>query len=198
MILTTTVGAFGCHMATASTSGRMLFAFGRDGLGPRMLTHIDPVTGGPRRATWLVVGLAVAVIAACAATGWPPGSTGNRAIDTYFLFAVAGSVCLMLCYLLVEVAAAWFVGAPRFIPIHGGAGRLPGILLPTAGSVVILTVVWFSLKDASGWSAAPLLGLYWCAVGLVIALAASRVAGRVGAALAAELELPALSPKELR
>ena len=46
--------------------------------------------------------------------GWPDMGTGNDAINTYFLFAVAGSVCLMVCYLLVEIAAAWFVGAPKF------------------------------------------------------------------------------------
>ena len=38
----------------------------------------------------------------CGAFGWPDMGTGNPAIDTYFLFAVAGSVCLMVCYLLVE------------------------------------------------------------------------------------------------
>ena len=190
VILTATVGAFGCHMATAATSGRMLFALGRDGLGPRALAHLDPETGGPRRATWIVVAVALAVNLVCGATGWPPADTGNRAIDIYFPFAVAGSVCLMVCYLLVEVAAVWFVGAPRFVPVHGGEARLAGISLPVAGSVVILVVLWFSVKDATDWSAPALLGLYWCALGLLMALAASPIAKRVGAALASEVELP--------
>lgn len=190
VILTATVGAFGCHMATASTSGRMLFAFGRDGLGPKSLAHINPATGGPRRATWLVVGLGALVNVVCAAAGWPPADTGNPAIDTYFVFAAAGSVCLMVCYLLVEVAAVWFVGAARFLPVHGGAGRLAGIALPSVGAVVIVVVLWFSVKDSTAWSAPPILGLFWCATGLLIALAASPIATRVGAALAAELELP--------
>lgn len=188
MILTTTVGAFGCHMATAATSGRMLFAFGRDGFGPKALSHIDPATGSPRRATWLVVVVALAVNALCAATGWPTATTGDRAIDTYFLFAVAGSVCLMMCYLLVEIAAAWFVGAPRFAAIHARAARLSGVLLPAAGALVILVVLWFSVKDSVGWLAPPLLGLYWCAAGLAIAIAASTTARRVGAELSAELQ----------
>ena len=34
IILTAIVGAFGCHMATAAAAGRVLFAFGRDGLAP--------------------------------------------------------------------------------------------------------------------------------------------------------------------
>ena len=189
VILTATVGAFGCHMATASASGRMLFAFSRDGFGPKALAHIHTESGGPRRAIWLVVVLGLAVNVVCGIAGWPPAATGNPAIDTYFLFAVAGSVCLMVCYLLVEIAAVWFVGAKRFIPLHGGAGRLSGLTLPTAGAVVILAVLWFSIKDATGWSDAPMLGLYWCAIGLAIAVAASRIASRVGAALTAELEL---------
>ena len=92
----------------------MLYAFGRDGFGPKALAHIHEGTGGPRRATWLVVGVALVVVLICGAAGWPDMGTGNDAINTYFLFAVAGSVCLMVCYLLVEVAAAWFVGAPKF------------------------------------------------------------------------------------
>lgn len=191
VILTATVSAFGCHMATAATSGRMLFAFGRDGLGPKALAHIHPATGGPRRATWLVVALAAAVNVMCWLTGWPVADTGNPAIDTYFLFAVAGSVCLMVCYLLVEIAAMWFVGAPRFVVVHGGAGRTAGLLLPAAGAVVIVAVLWFSVKDSTVWSAPPILGLFWCAIGLLIAVAASAIARRVGAALAAEVGLPA-------
>jgi len=191
VILTATVGAFGCHMATASASARMLFAFSRDGLGPTSLAQINPATGGPRRATWLVVALGVVINVACGVIGWPPAVTGNAAIDTYFVFAVAGSVSLMVCYLLVEVAAMWFAGAPRFIVVTGGTGRISGVVLPALGAVVIVTVLWFSVKDSVGWAAPPLLGLYWCATGLATALAASGIADRVGRALAAELDLPA-------
>lgn len=189
VILTATIGAFGCHMATASASGRMLFAFGRDGFGPRGLAQINAESGGPRRAIWLIVAVGLVVNVICGLVGWPPAVTGNPAMDTYFLFAIAGSVCLMVCYLLVEVAAVWFVGAKRFTAIHGGEGRFSGVTLPTAGAVVILVVLWFSIKDAKGWSDAPMLGLYWCALGLVFALAAWRIAKRVGESLIAELEL---------
>lgn len=187
LILTTTVGAFGCHLATAAISGRMLFALGRDGLAPAGLAQLDSTTGGPRRAVWLTVAVAVAVNVVCGIVGWPPATTGDRALDTYFLFAVAGSVCLMVCYLLVEVAAIWFVGAPRFAEVHGGEHRLPGLVLPAIGVVVIVVVLWFSIRDADGWSAAPVLGAYWCGAGLIIALAASGKARRVGAALSAEV-----------
>lgn len=187
IIFTAIVSAFGCHLATSATSGRMLYAFGRDGFGPKALAHIHAETGGPRRATWLVVGVALVVVLICGAAGWPDMGTGNDAINTYFLFAVAGSVCLMVCYLLVEIAAAWFVGAPKFVGVHGGKGKVPGLVLPLLGALVIVVVLWFNVKDAETWSAAPLLGLYWCLVGLIIAIAASGIAKRVGESLAVEL-----------
>jgi hypothetical protein len=138
-----------------------------------------------------VVALAIVVNTVCIATGWPAATTGNPAVDGYFVFAVAGSVCLMVCYLMVEIATVWFVGAPRFLPVHGGTGRTAGLVLPTAGAVVILVVLWFSVKDSTGWFAAPILGIYWCAIGSLVAVSASPIAKRVGAALSAELELPA-------
>ena len=189
IILTTTVGALGCHMATAATSGRMLFAFARDGMAPHWLAHIDDATGGPRRAVWLAVGTAIGVNLACGLTGWPAADTGDRALDTYFAFATAGSVCLMVCYLLVEVAAAWFSGAPRFQPFHSGEARITGVVLPIIGVGVIGVVLWFSVKDSGSWLAAPVLGLYWCATGLGIALWASGKARRIEAALTADAEV---------
>jgi amino acid transporter len=195
IIFTAIVSAFGCHLATSATSGRMLYAFARDGFGPPALAHIHAATGGPRRATWLVVGVSLVVDLICGAAGWPDMGTGDAAINTYFLFAIAGSVCLMVCYLLVEVAAAWFVGAPKFLRVHGGKGKALGLTLPTAGAVVIVVVLWFNVKDAETWSAAPLLGLYWCIIGLIIAVAASGIAKRVGRSLADELDLtPRMHP----
>ena len=142
-----------------------------------------------------MVGLALVVDLICGALGWPDMGTGNDAIDTYFLFAVAGSVCLMVCYLLVEIAAAWFVGAPKFAGVHGGQGKIFGLALPLLGAVVIAVVLWFNVKDAETWVDAPLLGLYWCVIGLVIALAASGTAKQVGESLTAELALtPAITP----
>ena len=99
----------------------------------------------------------------------------------------------MVCYLMVEAAAIWFVGAPRFTVVHGGTGKAPGIAFPALGALVILTAVWFSVKDSATWSAAPILGLYWCALGLVTAVALSRTAQRVGTALAAELKIPSVA-----
>lgn len=191
IVFTATVAAFGCHLATTATAGRMLFAFARNGFGPPALRRTHGATGSPRAAMYVVLALCLVANAVSFATGWPAGASGaGTPNDTYLLFAVAGSACLMVAYLMVEVAAVVFVGAPRFRPVHGGRGRVPGIALPALGALVIAVVLWFNVKDSDTWDTAPLLGLYWCLVGLVVALAASRVATRVGASLAEELELP--------
>lgn len=195
LVFTATCAAFGCHLATAATSGRMIYAFARDGFGPAWLGVLHR-TGGPRRATWLVVGITVVALLLCATTGWPIMGTGNAAIDAYFYFAVAGTVCLMVAYFMVEAAAVWFINARRFRPVHGGTGRVLGTLLPVLGAIVIVVVIWFNVKDSADAAAAGLVGLYWCALGLVVSFAASRIARRVGAALARELQLPGLG-KEL-
>ena len=145
--------------------GRMLFAFGRDGLGPKALAHIHPATGGPRRATLACRRPGGSRQRRVLADGMAGGRHRQPGDRHHFLFAVAGSVCLMVCYLLVEIAAMWFVGAPRFMAVHGGAGRTTGLFLPGAGAVVIVAVLWFSVKDSTVWSAPPILGLFWCAIG---------------------------------
>ena len=168
-------------MATAATSGRMLFAFGRDGLGPKSLAHIHPATGGPRRATWLVVVLGGVVNTLCGLTGWPPEDTGNRAIDTYFLFAVAGSVCLMVCYLLVEVATVWFVVGPASSPARrNGPRRRSGVSCPRcAGDRDGAVVQRQGRQRMVGCSPAR---IFWCAAGLAVSTRClpNRPGGRHG------------------
>lgn len=196
IIFTSICAAFGCHLATAATAGRMIYAFTRDGFGPSFLSVLHPKTDGPRRATWLVTAFTIVTLLICSATGWPVMGTGSPAIDAYFLFAVAGAVCLMIAYLMVEVAAVVFLTRKKFMAVHGGSGRVLGVVLPTVGAIVIVVVLWFNVKDSADPASAGLLGLYWCALGLALSIAASKIASRVGAALTHELELPSLG-KEL-
>ena len=193
IVFTATVAAFGCHLATTATAGRLLFAFARNGFGPRALRRTHGENGSPQVAMFVVLALCLVATVVSFATGWPAASSGEAGTpnDTYLLFAVAGSACLMVAYFMVEVAAVVFVTAPRFRPVHGGRGAVLGTGLPALGALVIAVVLWFNVKDAETWDTAPLLGLYWVVLGLVVALAASRVAARVGSSLAEELELPA-------
>ncbi|MFK0007853.1 APC family permease [Paenarthrobacter sp. NPDC090520] len=189
IIFTGICAAFGCHVATSATAGRMIYAFARDGFGPSSLSLLDEKNQVPRRATILVVILALVAGLLCSFTGWPVMGTNNPPIDMYFLFAVAGAVCLMVAYFMVEVSAIWFTGNRRFDVIHGGRSRFLGIALPAVGAVIIALVIWFNVKDAATPDAAPLLGLYWCGIGLIVAFAASRAAVKVGIALTKELNL---------
>ena len=125
----------------------------------------------------------------CGAVGWPDMGTGNDAIDTYFLFAVAGSACLMVCYLLVEIAAAWFVGSPKFLGVHGGQGKVLGLVLPLLGAAGDRGGAVVQRQGCRNMVCRTAFGLYWCIVGLVIAVAASGIAKRVGESLSAELNL---------
>lgn len=189
VIFSAICAAFGCHVASTATAGRMLYAFARDGMGPSAIAVLHPKTGGPHRASAIVVVVALVTTLVCSISGWPVMGTGNPAIDAYFLFAVAGAVCLMVAYFMVEVAAVRFVWLRKFHGLHGGRGRTSGTVFPTIGALVIAVILWFSVKDAGSPAGAPLLGLYWCALGLILALAASRIAAGVGASLTRELQL---------
>jgi amino acid transporter len=191
IVFTAIVSAFACHLAAASTAGRLVFAFARDGFGPRLLSHVDSRTGVPRLAIWVIIAISLVVNVASWATGWPEMGTGNSAIDSYFLFAVAGAVCLMVTYLMVEAAAIRFVGS------RGSTepGLVPGIVLPLIGLVVIVVVLFYNIKDQTSiFSAPPYIAMAWVAVGLIVATTASRLTRRIGQALSAELESTGSDP----
>ncbi|MBU3863141.1 amino acid permease [Streptomyces sp. 4503] len=174
-------------MATAATAGRIMQTLARDGVGPSWLGKIHERTGGPRRAMWAVVGVAFLMNVVCSVTGWPDMGTGNGANDAYFLFAIAGSFCLMVTYLVVEVATLHFVGSSRFDHIHGGRGRVLGVVLPTLGAAVILVVLWFNVRDADSPASAAMLGVYWCAVGVLVGLLVGKTDRTVDGGLAEEI-----------
>ncbi|MFE5160846.1 APC family permease [Streptomyces sp. NPDC056697] len=187
VVFTATIAAFASHMATAATAGRIMQTLARDGVGPSWLGKIHKRTGGPRRAMWAVVGVAFLMNVVCSVTDWPDMGTGNGANDAYFLFAIAGSFCLMVTYLVVEVAALRFVGSSRFDHIHGGRGRVLGVVLPTLGAAVILVVLWFNVRDADSPASAAMLGVYWCAVGILVGLLVGKTDRTVDGGLAEEI-----------
>lgn len=181
MIFAGVISAFACLVATSSASGRLLFAFARDGFGPHGLTKLDGRAKTPRDATWTVLAFAFVVNIIVWATKWPVVGTGIASLDSYFLFATAGAVSLMLAYLLAEVAAIVFVLAPKFRRTRqGDGGTFLGVLLPAAGVAVIAIVLWYNVKDQQHtWTSAAYLGLAWAALGLIFALVATNVVRRM-------------------
>jgi amino acid transporter len=193
------ISAFACLLACASTSGRLLFAFSRDGFGPRSLAHLDGPSKAPRRAIWTVLAFVVLVNIISWASGWPVMGSGIPSLDAYSLFATAGAVSLMLAYLLTEVAAIVYTVAPRFRAVRDGdAGRLLGVLLPLVGLVVLVIVLWYNVKDQPHpWTSPAYVGLAWAFLGLLGAIFANRAVQRMRTSLADELGMaPAEAPSE--
>ncbi len=195
MIFAGVISAFACLLASASTAGRLLFAFARDGFGPARLATLDGPSKSPRDATWVVLGFVLVVNVIVWATGWPKLGTGIPSLDSYFFFATAGAVSLMLAYLMAEVAAVVFTVAERFRETRAGeGGRILGVVLPTLGFVVIVVVLWYNVKDQKHpWTSPAYFGLAWAAIGLIGALLASAAVARMRMSLAEELGISVTS-----
>ena len=113
-------------------------------------------------------------------SGRPVMGTGNAAIDSYFYFAVTGATCLLFVYLMVELAV--FAASRRgLIPVPAGE-----MVIPAAGAVFIVLVIWYGLKDQTGFSP-PYLAVIWVLAGVAVALAVPMLARRIGSSLSREL-----------
>lgn len=187
VVFTAMMSAFACHVASVSTTGRLLMAFARDGFGPRWLARIDARSGAPKEAVWLVIAATFVINLLSWATRWPDMGTGNAALDSYIMFATTGAVCLMVAYLMVEVAAMYFLAARRFAAVTGRRGLVLGVGIPALGLVSILVVLYFNISGQSTVFSPPYFALAWLAVGLVVALAAKGLTARIGAHLADEI-----------
>ena len=188
IVFTAMMSAFACHMAAAAAASRLTFAFARDGFGPSWLAKIDPRTHAPRQALWLIIAVSLVVNVLSWASKWPVMGTGNAAIDSYFFFAVAGAVSLMIAYFMVEWAAVKFGMSKEFAERTGQSPTVLGVVLPVLGMVFIALVLYYNIKgQTSVFSSPAYLGVLWAAVGLVVAVAATRLTKRIGQSLTAEL-----------
>jgi amino acid transporter len=198
------MSAFACSLASAQTSGRLIEAFTRDGFGPRVLATVDERTRAPKYAIW---GSSRSSSPSTPSHTSPAGRTTAAAPETTSPSThtastpQAGAVALMIAYVMVEIAAIWFVNARRFAGIPGNQGKLAGTILPAlaATATAIVVVLGFNVYNTdSGGSVQRLspvyIGLVWVAVGVVIALAARELTKRIGQDLAKAIKLPAELP----
>jgi amino acid transporter len=181
ILVTAVLSAFASNLSSVMSCARLAMALARDGFGPRQLADLDARHGIPRTAVVITVAISIVVAVASWLARWPVMGTGDVAIDAYFFYAVVGATCLLFAYLLVELAvfAAW---RRRQIQI-----RSAELLIPGAGAVFILAVVFYTVKDASGFSPA-FVGLAWIILGTVIAVFARSLTRRIGVSLARELD----------
>ena len=175
------MSAFACHLSSTATSGRLLFAFSRDGFGPREFGRLRGPHAAPLTAIGAVLAVAFVVNVASWASGRPVLGTGQPALDSYFYFATIGAVMLMIAYLMVEAAAVAHLVKIR--PLEA--------VIPIAGLLIIVAVFYFDVKGQTTVTAPPYIAFMWAFLGLAIAWLAPGLSKRVGAKLAEELDEPA-------
>lgn len=178
------MSAFACHLSSAATSGRLMFAFSRDGLGPRAFARLDRRQGSPLWAVGFVLLLSFGVDFVSWATGHPVVGTGNAALDSYFYFATIGAMTLMIAYLFVEIGTILHLARER-------RERLLELIFPVLGAALMVSVFYFNVKGQVSAVAAVFVAFMVAAVGLGMTFFLPGLATKVGEGLSAELSEPA-------
>ena len=92
------LSAVGAGLGGLTVAARMMFAFGRDGLGARRLGDVSPRTGVPARALTLEMLIALMLLASFRLADVP-------ALNVFFYLATLGVLTLLVMYVLTNVAA---------------------------------------------------------------------------------------------
>jgi amino acid transporter len=158
------LSALGAGLGGVTVAARMMFAFGRDGLGPRRLSGVSAVTGVPRRALAVEMLIGLVLLTAFRLAGTP-------ALNVFFYLATIGVLSLLVMYMLTNVAAARHLG-----------GRSPGqVVAPAAGVLVAGFVLYHNVWPVppAPYEFFPYLVLAWLAAGLVITAVIPRFSAKV-------------------
>jgi amino acid transporter len=170
----------GSLIGLVNSQSRILFNSGREGLLPSFLGKIHPRHQTPHSATWVFLAIALSFI-----LGF--GLLGGVSPLNYFGFAgTLGTIPIILTYMLTNLAL------PVYIIRHHRSELdvLRHILLPAAGTLVMLFPLWGLIQPSQPW---PYNVFPWAAFGvlvlsvvygLVIARISPGLAGRIGAYVA--------------
>ncbi|ADU72494.1 APC family permease [Pantoea sp. At-9b] len=187
MLFTAMMSAFAANLSAAATSSRLLFALARDGFGPACFAQVSAKNHQPRNALTLVLVLSLLIDVAAWLTGKPDMGTGNTAIDAYFYFAIIGSVCLMITYLMIEV------GVMNFITRMGQNIPKWELILPLLGIVIMVVSLYYNVVGQEELFSPALVAFYWCVAGMIIIISAPKLVRNIGLSLASEFVTPAES-----
>jgi amino acid transporter len=179
---TAVMSSFACHLGSSQTAGRLLWAFSRDGLGPKSWSKLDE-RNQPRNALYAVFGVILTVGVISYVTKHPVVGTGNAALDSYFYFATVGAICLMVSYLMVEIGTIVHLVRDR-------REIIGEIIFPILGSIMILAVFYFNVKGQTNWLAQPFLGGAVMLIALIVTLSFPGIANKVGVGLSRSLSEP--------
>jgi len=182
MMLTGIVSAFACHLSSVTAGSRLVFALAHDGLAPAWLALREPRAGQPRAAAWALVAVSILVVTAASAVPGPSVAGSDPAIATFFYFGIAGAICIMLVYLLLQI------GVIRLIVQGGDGGAKWELAFPALGGVALLTALYCNLYDQQSILAPPVVAGMWCAVGLFAVICAPQRVRRTSQALLASMQ----------
>lgn len=174
--------AFGCALACAVGSARLLFALARDGIAPAALARITSGRGTPATATLVVViGMYVVVGLAWFAFGGAP-------MDLFVASGTIGTLILLVAYALATVGAARLL----FFSGHSADARSAGasrgevatweVVVPLLALVLIAYTLFRNVAPYPEGAAGlyPAVSAAWIVVGILIVLARPGAARRAG------------------
>ncbi|HEV7727079.1 MAG TPA: APC family permease [Modestobacter sp.] len=159
------LSAVGAGLGGVTVGARMIFAFARDGLGPRRLAAVSPTTRIPVAALAAEMLVGLLLLTAFRLAGTAP-------LDAFFYLATPGVLSLLVMYVLTNVAAI------RRIVLTGSPWET---LLPVAGTgvagYVLYRNVWPLPPEPYRWF--PLGVLAWLAIALLLTTAVPRLSSRL-------------------
>jgi amino acid transporter len=161
----------GSLIGLVNSQSRILFNSGREGLLPAVLGKIHPRHQTPHSATWVFLAIAVSLV-----LGF--GLLGGVSPLNYFGFAgTLGTIPIILTYMLTNLAL------PVYIIRHHRSELdvLRHILLPAAGTLVMLFPLWGLIQPGQPW---PYNVFPWAALGvLALSVVYGLVLGRMSPGL---------------
>jgi amino acid transporter len=170
----------GSLIGLVNSQSRILFNSGREGLLPAVFGKIHPQHQTPHSAMWVFLFITVALILGFGLLG------GVSPLDYFGFAGTLGTIPIILTYMLTNLAL------PVYIIRHHRSqlDLLRHILLPAAGTLVMLFPLWGLIQPGQSWpyNVFPWIALGVLAVsvvyGLVIARMSPGLAARVGAYVA--------------
>jgi len=156
------LSAIGAGLGGVTVAARMLFAFGRDGVGVAPLAGVSSRRGVPVRALAVELGVALVLLTAFRLAGTPP-------LSVFFYLATLGVLSLLVMYVLTNVAAARRLArsSPVVALVAVAGTAVAGyVLYRNVWPVPPAPFKWFPYGVA-GWLAAG-LALTWAVPGLVV------------------------------
>jgi amino acid transporter len=176
---TAVMSAFGCMLGSAGTAGRLLFAFSRDGVGPKSWGRLDG-RGEPTSAMGAVIGVTFIISVLSFISGHPAMGLGSSALSDYFYYSTIGAITLMVAYLMVELGTIRHIVTER-------RELMRELIIPIIGSLLILVVFYYNVKSQTQWTAAPFVAFAVMLIGLIIGLATPEIATKINAGLNRDL-----------